>query len=201
MPARSGHKPPPGFFPQRSLGPPRPWRQAAVHQPVAFHVEPGPRAGFVVSTPSKRPVEKKAPQVHRRPLRSVQLPAQVGEHPLVIPTHARGDPQVRGESMPSQAPAGALQEVVGDIAMQLEGVMEAVPGHLPPQIEVHVGFAITLPELVIHVDEIARARPRPITSDDQVPWSKHARSALWKVDVRNVQASLLISIRNQVKLE
>lgn len=79
--------------------------------------------------------------------------------------------------------------------------MEAAPGHLTSQVDVHVGFAITLPELVFHVDETARAGPCPGPSDGQVPRSKRAPSTLWKVYVGNFQVSWLISIRNQVKLE
>lgn len=112
MPARNGHKPPPGFFPQRSLGPPRPWRQATVHQPIAFHVEPGlaPGSSFLSrgNPSSLGSLQQKALQINRCTRLGVQFLPEVGEHPFVVPVPSQGHHQVRLKAVVAQTPAGAL---------------------------------------------------------------------------------------------
>ncbi|MCY1553427.1 hypothetical protein D9M68_899090 [compost metagenome] len=89
--------------------------------------------------------------------------------------------QPRPHAMLAQAQTGALQEVVGHVAMQREAFMHRLAGDLPTQFEVHVRLELALLDLVVQHQFIGRIAPDWLALYGNSPRCEHAFSYItWR---------------------
>ncbi|XGX18460.1 hypothetical protein PSGK_21320 [Pseudomonas solani] len=119
------------------------------------------------------PLQQKALQINRCTRLGVQFLPEVGEHPFVVPVPSQGHHQVRLKAVVAQTPAGALQEVVGNVAVQLEALLEGTTADIAPEIEAHVSPPVALLDLIVQIDVITRPRAYRVPDYFKVSRAKH----------------------------